>query len=176
MRAFIGAKTADEPSSAVLAAEAFRSTSIEGKILMFQATLIASAVVKAPAAGWREPVSRAHSMGRNVSRGSGLMRRGALLLAAVLALGSPATAAPAVYRVTIADMTFGPTPAKARAGDTIEWINADILQHSATAKDGSFDVTLAPKAHVRTVLKRAGTVAFYCRYHPAMVGSLVVAP
>src|SRR3546814_12448808 len=68
--------------------------------------------------------------------------------------------------VTIKQMAFGPTPAGLRVGDTIEWVNDDIFVHSATARDKSFDIELKPKARVRMVLKKAGTVAFFCRYHP----------
>lgn len=71
-------------------------------------------------------------------------------------------------------MAFGPVPADLRVGDTIEWVNNDIFLHSATARDKSFDVDLKPKAHVRIVLKKAGRIAFYCRYHPGMTGILVV--
>jgi plastocyanin len=99
----------------------------------------------------------------------------ALAIAVMLAL--PAAGAPVViYTVIISDMAFGRTPAELRVGDTIEWVNADIFQHSATARDGSFDVTLAPRAHARVVLRRAGSVAFYCRYHPGMAGVLAVSP
>lgn len=104
-----------------------------------------------------------------------ILRR--LLLAvigAALAVG-PASGAPKVQSVTIHQMAFGPTPAGLRVGDVIEWVNDDILVHSATARDKSFDVELKPKAHVRMTLKRAGTLAFFCRYHPGMTGRLVVA-
>lgn len=71
-------------------------------------------------------------------------------------------------------MAFGASPAGLRVGDVIEWVNNDIFVHSATARDKSFDVELKPKAHVRMTLKQAGTVAFYCRYHPGMTGKLAV--
>ena len=71
-------------------------------------------------------------------------------------------------------MTFGAVPAGLRVGDVIEWVNNDIFVHSVTARDKSFDLELKPKARVRMVLKRPGTVAFYCRYHPGMTGTLAV--
>ena len=99
----------------------------------------------------------------------------ALAILALAGCGRPAPA-PRTYTITIADMAFGPTPAGARVGDTVQWVNADIFQHSATARDGSFDVDLAPKATARTVLGRAGTIDFSCRYHPGMTGRIAVAP
>lgn len=90
--------------------------------------------------------------------------------------GGPAPAPrPHVYRVTIANMAFGPSPTGLQAGDSIEWVNDDIFQHSATARNGAFDVDLPPKAHATTVLKTPGRLAFYCKYHPGMAGTLVVA-
>lgn len=72
-------------------------------------------------------------------------------------------------------MAFGPVPEGLRVGDTLEWVNNDIFLHSATSKDKGFDLELKPKAHVRMVLTKAGTFAFFCRYHPSMMGRLVVA-
>ena len=97
---------------------------------------------------------------------------------AILALAGCGRPAPAhrTYTITIADMAFGPAPAGARVGDTIQWVNADIFQHSATAKDGGFDVDLAPKATARTLLDHAGTIEFSCRYHPGMTGRIAVTP
>ena len=72
-------------------------------------------------------------------------------------------------------MAFGAAPAGLRVGDVLEWVNNDIFVHSATARDKSFDLELKPKARVQITLKQAGTVAFYCRYHPGMTGKLAVA-
>ena len=98
----------------------------------------------------------------------------ALGLLASIDAAALAKPAPRSFRVTIADMKFGPTPKDLRAGESIEWVNADIFRHTATARNGAFDVDLAPKARVRTVLRKAGEVSFYCRYHPRMTGKLTV--
>jgi plastocyanin len=92
------------------------------------------------------------------------------------AVGAAAKPGPHSFRVTIADMKFGPAPANARVGDVIEWVNADIFQHTVTARNGAFDVDLAPGARARTKLRKPGRVAFYCRYHPGMTGVILVAP
>jgi plastocyanin len=83
--------------------------------------------------------------------------------------------APAIYTVTLDQMKFGPMPPPLHVGDTVEWANNDIFLHSATAKDKSFDVELKPKAHLWTTFHKAGTYPFFCRYHPGMTGTLVVA-
>ena len=103
-------------------------------------------------------------------------RRRALVLAGAAFAAAPAVAATKVHTVVMRQMAFGPLPAGLRVGDPIEWVNGDIFRHTATARDKSFDVDLPPKARGRTVLRKAGTTAIYCRFHPGMTGRLQVAP
>ena len=77
--------------------------------------------------------------------------------------------------VELRNMSFGPAPSDLKAGDAIHWRNADIFEHTATARDGSFDVDLKPGGEGRTVLSKAGTVEVYCRFHPGMKLTLKVA-
>ena len=102
-----------------------------------------------------------------------------LLAAAALAAapGSPgdAVGAPAVHRIVIAKMKFGPVPANLRVGDTILWVNQDMFRHTATARDRSFNVDLPPRSSAKIVVRRAGTIPFYCIYHPGMTGRLTAA-
>jgi plastocyanin len=51
-----------------------------------------------------------------------------------------------------------------------------MLAHTATARNGDFDVTTPPKKTVTSVLKKAGHVEYYCRYHPNMKAVLTIAP
>lgn len=105
---------------------------------------------------------------------AGAARRVLIAAALGLSLGAAAKPAPRTFRVVLADMAYGAAPSGARVGDVVEWVNADILRHTATARDGSFNVDLQPKAHAKTVLKKAGVVSFYCRYHPGMTGRFSV--
>jgi len=101
---------------------------------------------------------------------------GLLLVAAMLAM--PASAQEASggreFTVTMDNMVFGRVPADAKVGDTIIWVNNDTVQHTATARDNSFDVRLQPGKRARTVLSKAGNVAVYCIYHPMMRTTLKV--
>ena len=99
-----------------------------------------------------------------------------LLLATAWALpASPigANQAQVTHVIVIDKMAFGPMPAGVRAGDIIEWVNRDIFEHSATARDGSFDADLKSGVTVRMSAKR-GTFAFFCKFHPTMQATLVV--
>jgi len=106
------------------------------------------------------------------------MRAALLLPVAALMLAAPAataTAAPRTHVVVMDKMKFGPVPPGIRVGDSILWVNRDIFRHTATARNGSFSIDLAPKAQGRTVVRKAGKVAFYCKYHPGMTGVLGIA-
>ena len=103
-----------------------------------------------------------------------------LVLALCLgALGSTASvsAQPAPREIVIVmdNMVFGRMPSDAKVGDVIIWDNRDTVQHTATARDGSFDVRLQPGKKGRTVLRKAGNIALWCIYHPMMRATLRVA-
>ena len=83
------------------------------------------------------------------------------------------TQAQRVHVIVIDQMQYGPMPTDVRAGDIIEWTNHDILEHSATAHDGHFDIDLKPGTNGR-ITATAGTLAFFCKFHPTMTGMLVV--
>jgi plastocyanin len=89
--------------------------------------------------------------------------------------GRGATAAPRTHEIAMQNMRFGPVPSGIKAGDTIIWVNRDMVPHTATADDRSFDVVVPSRRSARMVVRRAGTTGFHCRYHPGMRGSLTAA-
>lgn len=89
--------------------------------------------------------------------------------------GSQARRAARQFPVVMTNMDFGRLPTDAKVGDSILWVNRDTVQHTATARDGSFDVRLQSGQRGRTVLKKAGNLPIYCVYHPAMRATLKVA-
>ena len=101
---------------------------------------------------------------------------GALGFALLAPLAVVSTALATEFTVTIAQMKFGPVPAAVHVGDTIVWQNNDILRHTATARDGSFNVDLPPGTSAKTVIGQAGSLAFFCKFHPGMTGTLVASP
>ena len=78
-------------------------------------------------------------------------------------------------QVTIDKLVYSPVEIKAKVDDTIEWINKDIVAHTATVR-GDWDVTIAANSSASLVLKKAGTVDYYCRFHPNMKGRITIAP
>jgi plastocyanin len=101
---------------------------------------------------------------------------GKFALAAAMVLATATATLAADVPIVLDKMHFGPIPADLHVGDTLVWQNHDIFRHSATARDKSFDIDLPPGAEVRMVLDKAGSVDFFCKFHPGMTGALVVAP
>ena len=95
---------------------------------------------------------------------------------AAVTVGMAVSAHAATIQISIENLVFAPAEATAKVGDTIEWINNDVFAHTATARNGDFDVTIPPKKTVTLVLKKGGAVDYYCRFHPNMKAVLTIAP
>ena len=106
------------------------------------------------------------------------MRPGRLrLIACVFAISAMAVPArAATITITMENLVISPAEATAKVGDTLELVNKDVLAHTATAKNGDFDVMMPPNKTVTYVLKKAGTVDYYCRFHPNMKATLKIEP
>ncbi len=100
-------------------------------------------------------------------------RRIVLILVALC--GQSVSVQAETIRVTIDKLVFSPAEIMAKAGDTIKWVNKDILAHTATATNGDWNVLIAPKQTARLVVSKAGDVDYFCKYHPNMKGRLTVA-
>lgn len=85
-----------------------------------------------------------------------------------------ASARAEVIQIRIANLVFEPANVTAHVGDTVQWLNGDILAHTATARNGAFDVMIVPNRKAGVVLKAAGEVDYYCKFHPNMTGHIAV--
>jgi plastocyanin len=98
----------------------------------------------------------------------------AVIALAVMSSGA-ASAVPPTIKITIAGMAFSAPEVTVRVGDTIEWINKDVVDHTSTEKKASlWNVSIAPGKSEKVVMKKAGTFDYYCRYHPNMVARVIV--
>ena len=106
------------------------------------------------------------------------MKPGRLLSVALaivfLSMVVPAQAA--TVQIVMENLVISPAEASAKVGDTIEWVNKDVFAHTATATNSDFDVTLPPKKSGTLVLKKAGSVDYYCRFHPNMKAKFKIEP
>ena len=101
-----------------------------------------------------------------------------LLVAVLLAVplsGASSHLAPRTHTIIIDKMKFGAMPEGVRTGDTIVWVNADLVRHTATARNGSFDVDLPAGVKAATRLRAAGAIMIVCKFHPGMKATLYVA-
>lgn len=103
---------------------------------------------------------------------------GLVLLASSASAGAmqKSTGKGKAHTVKIDGMVFTPPILTINAGDTVTWVNNDIVEHTATAADGSFDSKMiaAGKSWKQT-FKSKGDFAYVCKYHPTMKGTLKVA-
>jgi len=99
------------------------------------------------------------------------------LIACLFAFGAMAVPAhAATITITMEKLVISPAEATAKVGDTLELVNKDVIAHTATAKNGDFDVMMPPNKTVTYVLKKAGSVDYYCRFHPNMKATLKIEP
>jgi len=104
----------------------------------------------------------------------GRLKHAYVLSLMILAAASPAAAG--VVHVQATGIAFVPAKISAKVGDTVEWTNKDFVLHSATARNGNWDVNLPANKSGQTVLKKAGKIEYYCRLHPNMKGEIDVRP
>jgi len=97
-----------------------------------------------------------------------------LLLEAVNTAGA-ANAAPQIHTVLIEGMRYQPGGLTVAVGDTVVWINRDMVPHTATSASGRFDSNeiAAGKSWTHTVQTK-GEFAYTCAYHPLMKALLRV--
>lgn len=93
----------------------------------------------------------------------------------IAAMPAPPAAANSLT-VVMKNVTFSPSPLKARLGDTITWANRDIIAHKIVADSGGFAETplLQPGKDYRTKITKAGTLAYHDSLNPTMRGTLIV--
>lgn len=106
-------------------------------------------------------------------------RLGGALLGAVttIAIACSASAAEngAVHRVRIERFAFVPSMLTLRPGDTVEWLNSDLVPHTATDRDGQWDTAKLVKDQTfRMTFSAVGIAEYFCAYHPHMRGRIVV--
>lgn len=78
--------------------------------------------------------------------------------------------APSVHTVEIRDLAFVPDTVRATPGDTIVWINRDIVPHTATAGSAWDSGPIDAGAEFRMVVPDDVGAEYVCAYHPMMRG------
>lgn len=97
----------------------------------------------------------------------------------VVTAAALASLAPAVIArdrtVRIVDFAYTPRTISIVVGDRVTWANRDAVEHTATARNGSFDTGLLDEGEARTVrFTQVGRYRYVCTPHPSMTGTVVV--
>jgi plastocyanin len=97
----------------------------------------------------------------------------AVLIASVggAAMGEPRESK--THTVTIEGMRFHPLVLTAAPGDTVVWINKDVVPHTVTASAGLDSGTIdAGQSWRYTAGKKTGEIGYVCTFHPTMKATL----
>ena len=79
------------------------------------------------------------------------------------------------HTVTIKDMRFQPEELTVSRGDTIVWVNRDLVPHTATSKAGRFDSkTIGTDGSWTHTAGTKGNFTYICTFHPTMKAILRV--
>jgi len=74
-------------------------------------------------------------------------------------------------KVEITNFEFEPAIIEVEPGDSIVFVNRDIVPHTATANDGSWDTgNIASNESKTIIIHQDMDPDFYCFYHQAMKG------
>jgi plastocyanin len=79
------------------------------------------------------------------------------------------------HEVTIDASRFEPRALTIHVGDSVAWVNKDIITHTATSDAGQFDSDeIAPGKSWAFTATRKGDFDYVCSLHRSMKGSLRV--
>ena len=102
-------------------------------------------------------------------------RRSVVAVTPVSAAVVAATCAEIDGGIDIAGFAFCPVARTVTAGTEIVWVNHDLSPHTVTFGDDVDSGTLAPGQSWSTRFTQPGVYPYYCRFHPGMAGTVVVA-
>jgi plastocyanin len=84
-----------------------------------------------------------------------------------------AASQPRHHVVEIQAFQFQPQRMVVLPGDTIEWINRDIVPHTVTANEGTWIAqTLKEGQSWKVIVENNGVYSYFCEFHPHMTGVL----
>lgn len=94
---------------------------------------------------------------------------------ALTATASTPEASGTRHRVEIRRFRFEPGRLVAAPGDTVVWVNRDLVPHTVTARNGRWDSQFLEASKVWDLrVSEEMTGEYFCRYHPGMTGHLRV--
>ena len=76
----------------------------------------------------------------------------------------------------IINFAYNPAEITVPVGGSVTWTNGDTAPHTATGLDREAlqSGTIDPGASFTQTFESAGTIEYFCEFHPNMKGSIVV--
>jgi plastocyanin len=107
-----------------------------------------------------------------------VLKYGLLLVVLWNCLGScssePEKSIPELHRVIISSMKFNPAELTIRRGDTVEFVNQDLVVHDITQEpDKAWSSSALSPGKSYKITLRMNTL-YYCSIHPVMKGRITV--
>jgi plastocyanin len=97
------------------------------------------------------------------------------LIAWVFGLSAAERRGSKTHTVTVDGMSFQPDDLTVASGDTVVWVNKDLVAHTATSETGGFDSSaIQPEESWKVAFKKKGEFPYFCRLHPTMQAMLRV--
>jgi plastocyanin len=107
--------------------------------------------------------------------GAAVLAVAATVIVCVIGLTADERPKPKTHTVTMENMRFQPETLTVTRGDTIVWVNKDLVPHTATSKAGGFDSeVIQVKESWRFTVRKEGDFAYVCTFHPTMTAMLRV--
>lgn len=100
-----------------------------------------------------------------------------LVVVGLVFLTEPTTtfAKAVTHTILIENMKFTPADLTVRVGDSILWINKDLVPHTVTDEGKSFNSnSISPEKKWRLHARKKGIFAYKCLFHPTMKATFVV--
>ena len=99
----------------------------------------------------------------------------AVLACSLIAGAATCKAPPSTHTVPIDGLAFQPPALTVKVGDSIVWINKDLVPHTATAASGTFDSgKIEAQNSWKYTIRTSGRFSYACAYHPTMTGLVAV--
>jgi plastocyanin len=99
----------------------------------------------------------------------------ATVIVCVIGLTADERPKPKTHAVTMENMRFQPESLTVARGDTVVWVNKDLVPHTATSKAGGFDSQgIEAENSWKFTVRKKGDFAYVCTFHPTMTAMVRV--
>jgi plastocyanin len=108
---------------------------------------------------------------------TGLLRKVLAMLVFIIVVAgcaSPELPGPQTYTVEIAQMKFNPAEITVHKGDTIIFVNRDLVTHNIVEETGTTWASSSLPQGASWSMTATQSAGYFCALHPVMKGKIVV--